>query len=422
MFMMLDSLLPRRGDVFLVHPLQLGRWLDEAWAAQRLVPTIPGSSQDAPFLGDASIVDSLDLPNPSTGGARPPRPSGIDLRDPDIWTDARASGSSSSPGIGLVWHHLMYAYLVESSGVFEVFAEVMRRLVVGESVGVLTPPSVKWVRATEELFFREPPLFSIQGVVSELRPSARVNRRNAYHRMFGLDLPHPVPARWGPSTGTPWKQDTGAGVNTDFRAKWSELLRQVWLGIENRKNTSGTNSTDANYVALLCRALRDMLGNRRRGGLLAREEFAYVTTLSWFHLTLLQDFPIIVDLRARATSPEERLANVAQLVGMSPAARSRELLLLAEKASALLRAIELGMFDSPADASRLYDGTVPQLVADLNDIINLWQSATGERVKDRPAGTTTVSSPQPLRIPTPTPGPLVGASTDGRAGSNGGGG
>ncbi len=42
----------------------------------------------------------------------------------------------------------------------------------------------------------------------------------------------------------------------------------------------------------------------------------------------------------------------------------------------------------------------------MNRIIDLWQSATGERVKDRPAGTVaTRTSAQPVRLPTPTPAP-----------------
>ena len=59
---------------------------------------------------------------------------------------------------------------------------------------------------------------------------------------------------------------------------------------------------------------------RRRGGLLAREEFVYVTMLSWFHLTLETDTPDRPDLKADATSPADRLAKIAQRVGMQPAA------------------------------------------------------------------------------------------------------
>lgn len=389
-----------REQVFLIHPLQLSRWLDEAWAAAALVPELPIGTPptDAPALGSADIVGALDLPLQV-----PPAtlvPAGITLTDPDTWTQTAVVPDA---GIGLIWHHLSYAYVTESTGIWEIFTEVVRRLLVGETLGELSPDAVKWLRATEELFFRDPPLFSIAGIVSELRPRARISRRNAYWRMFGLDLPHAVPARWDGSDGQPWKTDVGAGVNSDFRAKWSELLRQVWLGLENSANSSGSNPTDASYVAFLCRAIKDLFNDRRRGGLLAREEFAYVTALSWFHLTVQSNTAIVTSLKAEATSPAERLATLGQRVGMHPAQRARELFLLAEPMSSVLRAIEVGSFDTPADAEVLFDPD-ETLGQEMRDLINLWQSATGERIKERPTGGVVTSSPQPLRIPTPGSG------------------
>ncbi|WP_129337243.1 hypothetical protein [Cellulomonas endophytica] len=399
-----------RDQVLLVHPLQLSRWLDEAWGAAALVPELPVGfpSTNAPFLGDAAIVGALGLP------AQPPppfllQPSGIVPPDAGSW--ASVTGPPD-PGVGLFWHHLVYAYLVECTGVVAVFTEVVRRLTAGETLGTLGVDSARWLRTTEELFLRDPPLFSVAGVRSEVRPDPRVNRRNAYWRMFGMDLPHPLPAAGG---GDPaqqdWKAHTGLGVNTDFRAKWSELLRQVWLGQENFGNTSGANPTDPSYVAFLCTALKDSMNNRRRGGQLAREEFVHVTALSWFQLTLEADTPIVVDLQARASSPADRLAMVAQRVGMAPAPRSRELLELAEPVSSVLRAIELGLFDDPVAAGTLFDRSTT-LGVEMGDLINLWQSATGERVKDRPgAGTVPISAAQPpsaaqpLRIPAPAPAP-----------------
>jgi hypothetical protein len=400
-----------REQVFLIHPVQLSRWLDEAWAGAAAIPPLPIGSPTAnpPLLGSADIVDALDLPQQPVP-APLLLPSGISLDGVtdlpsgqlavDSWVE-ELGPTSAAGGIGLLWHHLSYAYVLESTGLIEIFAEVVRRLVVGETLGQLTPASVKWLRATEELFFRDPPLFSIAGTVSELRPQARVSRRNAYWRMFGLDLPHALPARWD-GAGQAWKADVGE-INVDFRTKWSELLRQVWLGLENNRNSSGANPTDGNYVALLSRALRDMFNDRRRGGLLAREEFAYVTVLSWFHLTLQTNTPIVIDLKAESSSPAERLALLGQRVGMHPALRSRELFDLAEPMSSLLRAIEVGSFDDAATAAALFDdGTA--LALEMREIINQWQSATGERVKERPTGTVTPVPSQPLRAPTPGSG------------------
>lgn len=418
MFLNLAKLLVDAGgsreQVFLIHPLQLSRWLDEAWAAAALIPELPiGQPPGPPALGSPEIVDALDLPVQT-----PPAelvPAGIALADPDAWTRTEIVPPT---GVSLLWHHLSYAYVVESTGAWEILAEVARRLVLGETLGELSAASVKWLRATEELFFRDPPLFSITGIVSELRPHSRVSRRNAYWRLFGMDLPHAIPARWDRGTGQPWKADIGAGVNSDFRAKWSELLRQVWLGLENAVNSSGANPTDESYVAFLCRAIKDMFNDRRKGGLLAREEFAYVTALSWFHLTLQSDTPIVVDLKAQATSPAERLAILGQRVGMAPAQRARELFDLAEPMSAVLRAIEFGAFDTPADAATLFDPT-QTLGQEMRDLVNLWQSATGERVKERPvAASGATASRQPLRIP--TPGTADTAATNGRAATSGG--
>ena len=391
-----------RYSVFLVHPLQLSRWLEEAWtAASNIPPVLPGAQK--PFLGSDTIVDDLNLP---TQPGAPPflAASGIGA-DPalvDQWTDTLGPQSvTSSPG--LIWHHLMYAYLVESTGVFEVVSELLRRLVNGEGLGQLTPESTKWVRSTEELFYRDPPLYSIGGVVSELRPYQRINRRQAYWRLFGFDLPHPIPsgARGAAETAA-WKRGAGLTANSDFRSKWTELLRQVWMGLENRDNASGANPTDPSYVALLCEALQDMMNNRRRGGLMAREEFAYVTALSWFDLTLEANTPVVVDLKAEGSSPDERLSRLAERVGMKPAARTRELVLLAQPASALLRAIEVGLFSTAAQAETLFTGNT-SLTNDMNRLINLWQSATGDRVKERPTAARAPTVPsQPLRIPKPS--------------------
>ena len=54
----------------------------------------------------------------------------------------------------------------------------------------------------------------------------------------------------------------------------------------------------------------------------------------------------------------------------------------------------------------------------MNRIVDLWQSATGERVKDRPTGTIAAGAQQPLRIPGAQPltlaRPALATGTGGR--------
>jgi hypothetical protein len=386
------------------------------WTAARRTPQIPDPSgeQDLVFFArffDGTVLDALDLPTQpgedrflSTDGINAFfAPSGINTGGPFEWNGRPAADELFCPP--LLWHHLAYAYVLESTGIVEIFAEVVRRLVVGETLGVLTPDSIAWLRATEQLFFRDAPTFSVGSVLSDVRPYDRTNRRNAYWRMFGLDLAHLVPPVWaGSGPLADWKALTGP-VNLDFRQKWSELLRQVWIGVENRANNSGSNPTDPSYIALLSRAIKDLLGNRRRGGALAREEFAYVTFVNWLHLTVDTDTSVIVDLQAQASSPADRLAALGQKVGITPALRARELFDLSEPMSTLLRGIELGLFDTEATATTLFtDGT--NIFRDVLDTINNWQSATGERVKERPGQPVPPAygtSAQPLRVPVPAP-------------------
>src|SRR5215217_5214785 len=84
MFRNLARLLAPRGrnDVFLIHPLQLSRWLDEAWASASTVPSfgVPTSARP-PFISDVDIVDILDLPRPggNNNNTQEIAPAGIDF-------------------------------------------------------------------------------------------------------------------------------------------------------------------------------------------------------------------------------------------------------------------------------------------------------------------------------------------------------
>jgi len=129
-----------------------------------------------------------------------------------------------------------------------------------------------------------------------------------------------------------------------------------------------------------------MLQLRRQFGMLAREEFAFVTMMDWFHLTVSFDTAIVVDLKATAGpggNPADRLAAIGARVGIAPSRQSRELFELADLMSAILWAIETGIFNTPTGATLLYatNLTGNTIFSTMIRIIDLWQSATGERVR-----------------------------------------
>src|SRR5947209_2886012 len=363
-------------QVFRIHPYQLSQWLEQSWgfAEQATFANIPGQQ---PFLGDPGIVAALALPSTPTNpfdhflrsGIRP-SPGGAPV---DRFADAPSPGEN--PPLALPWEHLFYAYLIENTGVIEILGEVVRRFAAGETLETPSLATQQWLRATEELFFRDPPLFHLTGLTSQLRPGLGVARRKAYWRLLGMDLSHPLPG----GGDQVWKRDVGV-ANLRFHELWLDFLRSIWTAIENAKNSSGPNPTDDAYVLEVSQYLRDLLQMRRRGGNLAREEFVHVSTLSWFHLTVDLDSPVIVDLRAQGTDAADRLIKLGDRVGIRPPTHARELFEMAELASGLVRFIELGYFNSPVNVQALF-AAPSQLRDDVQRIIDLWEMSTGTTLK-----------------------------------------
>jgi hypothetical protein len=411
-------------QVFLLHPYQISQWLELAWTFTSTVPTWLAIGAPAPYLGDPRIIQALGFPNnvppstpPSSQLANGFLRSGIGLSPAAIpgFSSYPAPGEGTLVPGGLPWDHAAYAMIIESTGVFEILAEVTRRYAIGET---LEPPSrdtEQWLRSTEELFFRDDtPLFHIMGITSQFRQDPRVTRRNLYWRLLGMDLPHALPPghQAAGAEQQPWKRDVGV-ANVRFHELWVELLRQVWIGYENVTNTSGAKPTDPAYIAEICRYLKDMLVMRRLNGQLAREEFVAVSQLSWFHLTVESDTPLVVDLRAQGSDPWDRLVKIGQRVGMKPSPRSWELFQIADLVSAVLRFIELGLFDSSSATPALYTPTTT-LQTDMIRIIDLWEMATGDGIKDQGVRVTTGSAQPQRHAP---PAHSLSAATNGhRAG------
>jgi hypothetical protein len=273
----------------------------------------------------------------------------------------------------IAWNHLIYAYMVENTRIFEIFERVIRVFVHGERFGVPSQASQAWLRATEELFFRPSGPFGLGTLTSDVRPDSRAGRRNAYYRLFGLDLNH------GATDNKQYVFEKPDAANRDFVSTLERLLYEVWRGIVNSQNTSGKRDTDDEAIHNLCTRLYDMLTLRRRNGVINREEFWFTSTMSWFHMALERDSPIIQDLQAEATSPEDRLMKVGNRVGLPAHGQSRSFLILADTLSQFLIGIETGNFATVAQAQTLY--AVPAVRDLMQEIVTHYSVATGRDIK-----------------------------------------
>lgn len=283
-------------------------------------------------------------------------------------------------GVGSVrWDHLIYAYMVENTRVYEIFRKVLEAFLHGEQLGVPTPDSQHWLRNTEELFFRDPAPYSITSVSSGIRSNLDATRRNAYYRMFGMDLNH------GTGDNKPFPYEKAKAANSDFVAVFEKFLQEVWVGISNVNNSSGSNPTDNATIANFAEQLHDMLMARRQSGNLSREEFFFVSVMSWFHLSVEFNSPIVVALRAQASSSQQRLNKIAERVGMPAHGKSKNFFDLSDPMSQLLTQIEVGTYNDPGAVGALYQaGTVQD---DMRTIITHWSITTGHDMK---AGKSTV--------------------------------
>lgn len=274
--------------------------------------------------------------------------------------------------------HAMYAYLIENTRAFEIFDRVVREYEAGERFETPDAPTALWLRTTEALFYRDLPSGAVFALTSWLRPDSRALRRNTYYRLLGLDLNH------GLDGNRAYPFDKPQAANRDFVPTFEAFLREVWRGMMNADNSSGPDETDDAAIVNHVRRLREMLLVRRNNGNLVREEFWSVVTMSWLHLTLMEDTPVVRALKAEAESPADRLRKVGERVGVPAHARADSYFNMAIPISNVLTYIE---FDPNAadlaQAPGYYrsGGPNPQLPADMRAIITHWSAATGRDIK-----------------------------------------
>ena len=280
--------------------------------------------------------------------------------------------------------------MIENTRLYEIFRRVLYEYRHGEKLGTPILGSTEvdvadtqhWLHATEEMFYSDPAPFLITNVSSHIRSDLRANRRNAYYRMFGMDLNH------GTDAGQPYSYVKAEAANSEFVNTFEEFLREVWVGITNVDNTSGAKPTDDSKISELAEKLHDMLQSRRQAGNLAREEFTFVSVMAWFHLTLEFNSPIVKSLRAEAIGPENRLFKIAERVGLPAHGLSKNFFDIADPLSRLLTQIEMDTYSTRDAVPALYEptdanGNQNPVESDMRTIITQWTAITGRDVKAR---------------------------------------
>jgi hypothetical protein len=297
-------------------------------------------------------------------------------------------------GIGAItskpttWDHLIYAYIIENTGIFEIFSKVLETYMFSEQLETPSPVSQLFWRNLEFLIFGDAIPSMVWTTSGRLRRDEIANRLTTYFWMFGLDLSH------APQIAVQHPYTKPVAANRDFIPTFEAFGREVWRGIVNTKNTSGANDTDATVIATVARRLYDMMATRRISGNLFREEFRAVAIISFLHLAVLYDSPAVVDLKATASSPEMRLKKIAQRVGMDAHPKAKALFDLAGPFSVLMQQIETGSFNDATGAQLLYIDPSSPTAQNAEAVVDQYTLATGHDLKSQavsivPRGSTT---------------------------------
>jgi hypothetical protein len=290
------------------------------------------------------------------------------------------------------WDHLAYAYVLESTRAVQILKRIVRAYRSGESLGIPSVETQRWVDATEAILFGAANPLSAWLSTSVVRPDPEAVRRNAYWRMFGLDLAFGTEDEGAPA------YEKAAAANTGFTALFEELLFELWQAISNERNLVGVNKADNDRIFRIAEQLKYVLMSRRQSGLLRREELSAVAALGWAELTVAFDTPVVQDLVAKGSSPAERLRLMGERVGMRPHSKSAAFFSMANEISVLLRHIESG-FVANADLAWLLYSLPSSASADPRPIgvatrrvITEWAAATGKNLKE-------ASRPTEIRTP-----------------------
>jgi hypothetical protein len=378
-------------DLSMLHPEGLEALLELGWANRMNDPANTFTTGHPRRRSDVPGRFNRGLPVPAVlNGTRPrilPFTGTIPLQT--IAEDVATFTAPAEVQQGLIGKHCIYAYMIENTRIVEVFRRVLDNFLHGERLAVLSAPSQRWLWTTEELFFRDPPPFSITTQTSSVRPALRPTRDNLHQRLFGMTL--------NPTLDNPKPAFAIAEhANVDFVTLLDELLHEIWQGRTNFANQVGARPTDDAKIAQLCDRLGDMLRSRRTNGTLSREEYWAVSTMSWFHATVLDPtHDIVRDLKAEAPSAEECLFKIAQRVGYPAHGLSKSYFEVAEPLSRLLTAIETGIYSEASTVPALYTPpTVPPppgVIAPVDDTDKIkthWSIIRGRDIKAKKVAAT----------------------------------
>lgn len=378
------------NSLFTYHPLQIAAILEATVRnrynkapTQITSPFFPWPRETTYPLLKEPFVSGYDWSNPAVPQELPLLPEQVVLpiQQPRLgWGGMDPGSKTAPPSLWTNWDHLFYAYVIENTRLYEICRRVLDKYIHGGELETPSQASQLFWRNVEFLIYGDAMPSMFWTTSGRLRRDEQAERCSTYFWMFGIDLSH------APQLAVEHPYAKPAASNRDFIPTFEAFLREVWRGIVNSRNTSGANDTDAQVIATLAQRIFDMMQTQRQFGNQSREEFRAVALMSFLHLAVLYDSPMVLDLRAEASSPEMRLQKIAERVGLPAHPKSKPLFDLAGPLSFLMQSIETGKHNDYAGAQLLFQQIpTPTFISrNAEEVIDQYTLATGHDLKALP--------------------------------------
>jgi hypothetical protein len=334
----------RANLLFTLHPTELYALLEMAWLFQ-----VDRKKFDPDQTNKTRITNKDQLGDPRNKSALKPLPEKLLELFPFFGTNKQRFtflGAVDPINIcegAVLWDHLIYAYIIESTQIYRVFHKLIQNYARGEFEISLDAPTQQWLHNTEVLWFADPPVYSTFNMVSRLRPDMGGTRRSAYYQMFGFNLPGDTAPD---GKAYPFHQPKSS--NSNFRRNFERFCEEIWIGIVNDKVTIGPVPIDDESIQFNASEMQKNFLSQRNNGDITKQEFFYVAMLSWFHLTLEFNSPIVKAFGVNEQSPAQRLFALANIVGVPANGLSENMFRLADPMSLVLTLVETGLFNDNA--------------------------------------------------------------------------
>jgi hypothetical protein len=309
----------------------------------------------------------------------------------------------NNPNVRTPLYHLIYPYLVENTRAIQIIEKLLLSFLSGEmeekpTGSRISNLAIRWMQNTENLFFNYLDEEFNQNNRSILKPTSVASRRNAYYRMFGMDL-----AFGDRKENAPVEFHKPGASNKNFISFFEKFLTQFWKSYSNSiKNTGG--NIESSSIIETAQKLREMLMAIRTTELdftnyrfanLSNLEYTSSVLASWIYFIISYNSPLVQFFNCTGNTAGERLIKIAQRVRISAHIKSDYFLIMAPAMNNVLRNIELDLysFSNEPHVKRIIGSHNPSLsppgtpdeMNTLNEIlmiINQWEKATGHRIKN----------------------------------------